>query len=100
MGTIVVRRARESQAKQVTEDELAVVLAMHAATGRVMGQGVGHEDAADPHRQERGNGSNARPARHMRTKRHRLTRKPPDAAIEEPIAKKADGSRYRVRRTG
>ena len=93
MGTIAVRRARESQAKQVTEDELAVVLAMHAAPRRVMGQGVGHECAADPHCQERCHGCHARPARHMRTSRHRLARKPPDAAIEEAIAKKAGRSR-------
>lgn len=100
MGAIAVRRARESQAKQVTENELAVVLAVHAAPVRVMGQGVGNEYATDPHRQKRCNGSNARQARHMRTNRHRLTRQPPDASIEEPIAKEADGSRYRVRRTG
>ena len=51
MGTIAMCHAREPQAKQVTEDELPVVFAVHAANALVMRQGMRHEYAAGPDRQ-------------------------------------------------
>lgn len=65
VGTITMRNTRESQAEQVTEDELPVMLAVHPVTAFTVRQRVGHEYAAGPDRQERSDGCHPRPARHM-----------------------------------
>ena len=82
MGAVGVRDAREPQAEQVTQHELAVVFAVRSASVVGVRQGVRHQDPARPYDEQRRERKHFRATGNMRTNRYRFARQPPDPTVE------------------